>query len=202
MAKKEYFLYGGLFLAGAILTPAAVGLFGQGDRPAETTETAANETFGNGDSEPSFMADEPTTATFAENDSREQILKDYETVSPEALRNIPTAIPQYATNQPSVPPYPNYWANIRIPNFASQPLNPNPSAGQPSGQTAGDRPPNNVASVPTLDSQTPPDAFQPDPATSAQENPNFQGQDTIQAPSSVNLRDFVNSAPARELTPP
>ncbi|WP_099240928.1 hypothetical protein [Synechococcus sp. BDU 130192] len=202
MVKKEYFLYGGLFLAGAVLTPAAVGLFGKGDRPAETTETAANEIFENGASDPSFMVNEPTTATFAENDSREQILKDYETTSPEALRNIPTAIPQYAANQPSVPPYPNYWANIRIPNFTSQPLSPNPSVDQPSEQIVGDRPPDNVASVPTFDSQTPPDSFRPDPATSAQKNTDFQGQDTIQAPSSVNLRDFVNSAPARDLKLP
>ncbi len=202
MVKKEYFLYGGLFLAGAALTPAAMGLLNKGDRPAETVETADNETFEDGGSDPSFMADEPTPATFAENDSREQILKDYETTSPEALRNIPTAIPQYATNQPSVPPYPNYWANIRIPNFTSQPLNPNLSAGQPSGQTAGDRPSDTVASVPTLGSQTTPDSFRPDPATSPQENTDFQGQDTIQAPSSVNLRDFVNSAPARDLKLP
>lgn len=121
MAKKEYFLYGGLFLAGAILTPAAVGLFGQGDRPAETTETAANETFGNGDSEPSFMADEPTTATFAENDSREQILKDYETVSPEALRNIPTAIPSTPPTSLPCRPIPTIG---RISEFQTSPVRP------------------------------------------------------------------------------
>ncbi|MBV5259457.1 hypothetical protein FLX56_13625 [Synechococcus moorigangaii CMS01] len=206
MAKKEYFLYGGLFLVGAVLTPAVVGLTRGGDRPPETTEENADDTedFFTNDSAFDTSADDPAAATFAENDSREQILKDYETTAPEELRNIPTAIPEYALEQPEVQPYPNYWANVRVPNFASPP--PSSSENQPnqpaSANASGDRQPSSVATVPTLNTQTNPESTRPDFTMPPQENTNFQGQDRIQTPRNVNLQDFVNSAPARDIKLP
>ncbi|MEB3224441.1 MAG: hypothetical protein VKJ86_01415 [Synechococcus sp.] len=203
MEKIEYFLYGGLFLAGAIFTPVMASLT-KGDGPGTTEETTAtnpdnsgsNESlFGTGASE-NMGASESSAAAFAENDDREKILKDYETTSPAELRKIPTAIPQFALNQPTVQPYPNYWANIQIPTFNAPPLTlPEPQSTPP---TTGDHPQSGTetVSLPGFDSLTK-EPFQVNTPTPSNGDLELRGK--IQTPNTMDLKDFINSAPAREL---
>ncbi|BAW96378.1 hypothetical protein NIES970_13060 [[Synechococcus] sp. NIES-970] len=196
MAKQEYFLYGGLFLAGAILMPTVAGLTKGGDRPAEeTTAEGTMETFETEDSDLNAMAAEPSTATFAPEDDREQILKDYEDNSAAALSQIPAAIPEFAANQPGVPTYPNYWAGIRIPTFSSQPLalpspgtDPSPASQPPEAVTTA--PPN---SGPQNSQNL--ESFRTGPE---EMDSTLQNQNRIQTSSGLNLEEFVNSAPARD----
>lgn len=194
MAKLDYFLYGGLFLAGAVVTPVVVALTGNGDRSTETDEAV---TFDTSWSEPSL--NEAPTASFAVSDDREQILKDYETTSPEELRNIPTAIPQFALDQPTVPPYPNYWANIRIPTFTSRPLAPVSAPSTSVSMVPGDRPQPQapLTNFPSFNQ----DSFQGNPTDEANTN-ELELQGKIQTPNSMDLSGFVDSAPAREIKLP
>ncbi|OKH17165.1 hypothetical protein [[Limnothrix rosea] IAM M-220] len=104
--NKNSLLYIGVFLAGAIITPLYLSLFtdNDGDRLNEVTEE--NSTFPEPENN-SLVSEEQSNQVFVPRDSQEAIESDY-AISPE-LR-IPTSLPQYATNQPSIPGYPNYSA--------------------------------------------------------------------------------------------
>ncbi|AFY40541.1 hypothetical protein Lepto7376_4438 [[Leptolyngbya] sp. PCC 7376] len=104
--NKNYLLYIGVFLAGAVITPLYLSLFNDND--GDPAEAASEELL--------FEETETTTATdsgsrsnqvFVPMDSQEVIENDY-AISPEV--RIPTSLPQYAANQPSIPGYPNYGA--------------------------------------------------------------------------------------------
>lgn len=104
--NKNSLLYIGVFLAGAVITPLYLSLFtdNDGDRPSEAVED--NSTFSESSSSTLSEA-ETSNKVFVPRDSQEAIESDY-AISPE-LR-IPTSLPQYATNQPTIPSYPNYSA--------------------------------------------------------------------------------------------
>ena len=106
--NKNSLLYIGVFLAGAIITPLYLSMFNSGDKSQSDAAAAAGFT----EPEDSTILTTPESQlrpgqSFAPRDSQEVIENDY-AVSPEI--SIPTALPQYATNQPTVPSYPNYGA--------------------------------------------------------------------------------------------
>jgi hypothetical protein len=200
MAKKEYFLYGGLFLIGAVFTPAVAALIWGGDRPVSESQSSPEgelETFATRDIDPLFKADEPLTATFAPEDDREQVLRDYEDNSAAVLGQIPAVIPQFAANQPGVPTYPNYWVDIRIPTFSSQPLNLSTTETAP--LNPGDRPQNEVSAMPLSDSSNPQnlESFRTGPE---EIDSTIQNQNRLEVPSGSRFGEFLNSVPAREIT--
>lgn len=197
MAKnsfQSYLIYIGLFLAGAILTPILLGMLNgdknQGNKTGDRQDSGS-EVMENGFTAPS-ATDQSTTSTFEPNDKQEDVLKDYETTSPAALKNLPTTLPQYALNQPSVKPYPNYWANTPQITFAPQPsstkadpkASPAPSPKQeqtlPSGLSAAS-------------SSIPANVFTPPKEGEATTFETFDFNGSLKTFDSLNLKDFLNA---------
>jgi hypothetical protein len=111
--SQKYLLYVGLFVAGAVITPMYLSLFGSGDRPStsETKPTAATEFTDNTNTNLFNTPDNAGTAStpgFAPNDSRQMIEQDY-TIQQRSLRTA-TTLPQFAREQSPPAPYPNYAA--------------------------------------------------------------------------------------------
>lgn len=104
--NKKYLLYVGLFVAGAVITPMYLSLFGSGDRPSQGAAEKTPLT----DNSNGFNTADGSVATpkFAPDDSREQIEQDY-TIQQPAVQTA-TTLPQFARNQSPPAPYPNYGA--------------------------------------------------------------------------------------------
>lgn len=210
MAKnsfQSYLIYIGLFLAGAILTPILLGIFngdknqGDGDKTGDRQDSSS-ETMDNGFTA-SPETDQSTTSTFEPNDKEEDVLKDYETTSPASLKNLRTTLPQYALNQPSVKPYPNYWANTPNITFTAQPspakANPKPSP-QPSQSPAIPKQEQTLPSgLSPAASSIPANVFIPPKEGEATTFENFDFNGSPKTFDNLNLKDFLNAPePAAE----
>lgn len=126
--NKNSLLYIGVFLAGALITPLYLSMFNSGAESPSEADAAAATGFSAPANSGTITTRESTLRpgqSFVPRDSQEAIANDY-AVSPEV--NIPTSLPQYATNQPSIPSYPNYSAippvSLVIPNTSITPSIP------------------------------------------------------------------------------
>lgn len=208
--NKNSLLYIGVFLAGAIITPLYLSMFNSGD-DSPTDTAAATEFTEPTDSIPVITTPESTLRpgqSFVPRDSQEVIENDY-AVSPDV--RIPTALPQYAANQPSIPGYPNYSA---IPPVSL--VLPNTPTPAPSIPRIGNNQSNQLAIAPqTSPTQTAdrlgiftddlegnvfiPPANRPDPNAVAP-NP-FETSEAI-APESSTLEEFLgNNQNEKECSP-
>jgi hypothetical protein len=131
--NKNYLLYIGIFLAGAIITPMYLSVFNGddgGDRPKADGESSDEINLDLTANSDSFSANQDSGKVFVPNDSQEVILNDYPTVE---SKPVPTGLPEFARNQPPVTPYPNY-GSPRIPSFTTTQPKPNAASSQaPSG---------------------------------------------------------------------
>ena len=192
--NKNFLLYIGVFLAGAVITPLYLSLFG--DSEAESAEASSETlTFEENTTSASSTPDARSNQEFVPMDSQEVIANDY-AVSPEL--QIPTSLPQYATNQPTIPGYPNYGAIPPVTlSFPEQPTTTSiPEAAQKE-QSAIAQP---KSSNPGLGDFTQdlkssiftPPSNRPDPNAVAPEP--FDAEAEAIAPNSVNLNDFLNDS--------
>lgn len=120
--NKNYLLYIGIFLAGAIITPLYLSVFNGngGDRPEADGESSDEINLDLTANSESFSTDQDAGKIFVPNDSQEVILNDYPAVK---SKPVPTGFPEYARNQPSVAPYPNY-RTPQIPSFTTTQFSP------------------------------------------------------------------------------
>ncbi|MGB2925545.1 MAG: hypothetical protein WBB82_09605 [Limnothrix sp.] len=177
--NKNYLLYIGVFLAGAVITPLYLSAFNndnEGDRPDADTAIVDTELDLTASPE-NFDTATGSNQVFVPNDSQEVVLNDYPVTQPP---QGPSALPQYAHNQPSVRPYPNYSA------FGSPALN-FPATPQPKASTT-----KTPATKPQADKK---------PADSNLGSP--QTDKTVgRSPLSSTLFDATNALPSNVFTPP
>ncbi|NJN73741.1 MAG: hypothetical protein HC799_13500 [Limnothrix sp. RL_2_0] len=211
--NKNYLLYIGVFLAGAIITPLYLSVFNNGsggDRPEADGESFDEINLDLTANSDSFSSDQESESgqVFVPNDSQEVILNDYPTVE---SKPVPTGgLPEFARNQPSIAPYPNY-GSPRIPSFTTTQPTPNAASPQATSrpQPAGVQSPSVTVNPQVISNATPPvsDLFQSIPAnvftppkdmpnSNAAASPSFAG--SFQASDNFDLKSFTGS-PAMSL---
>lgn len=203
--NKNYLLYIGVFLAGAIITPLYLSVFNNGgDRPKADGESSEEINLDLTANSESFSADQESGQVFVPNDSQEVILNDYPAVE---SKPVPTGLPEFARNQPSVAPYPNY-DSPRIPSFTTtQPTpeaasskagsKPQPSANQSPSVTTVKPPAKSSAASPAsnLFQSMPANVFTPPKNTlnpNTASSPSFGG--SVQASDDFDLKNFTGGS--------